>query len=239
MDRVLIYTTLFFIIISITLFNIVPVNSIDWLDMVYGLYLLPIVSIPAIMYTYLCGVYIYSVVELGLNGKDRYHNNMLLFIKYFLKKAGSLLEYLVYVIIYYIVGFVLSLYAISNPGSYIVIAWVMLVVALFLEFIILPRIIVLKIIDGKARLSKIIVMYTIPWIILLFTVSTTINYLIYSIYGELALYPYIHPWSKIYIEMLKEGVKATWIPTYGEWLGVIALALYSRWVVSTYQLKPG
>ena len=140
-----------------------------------------------------------------------------------------------YFILYLIFIIVHVLLFISSTNSLVIRSLISLSAflgGLTLEYLVSPYLLLRKILSVRhIRLSTLIMYFTIPWFILALLISIMVNAPIYYTFGSLAIYPYFHPWSKDVVELVQKGAPIIWTPTYGDLLGVIIIAFYSKWIV--------
>jgi hypothetical protein len=228
----IIYYTLFFVILSLLIFNLTPFNQAYGLNILSSLPYVIIGFFFFILYFYLEAVYIYTVTNKYIE-KGRHFNLRYAFIN-FIHGFSHMISFLKYIIGYVVLSIIVAITMFYIHSLITPLSLTMFIIALILEYVILPRIIIYEITGRGIGWGKLLLLYTLPWIILRIGIGTLINYPIYLLCGRSCLYPYYWGWSASVRRALEKNIAATWLPTYGDWLTVIFIAIYSRWATENY-----
>ncbi len=228
----IIYYTLLFIVLSLLIFNLTPFNQAYGLNILSSLPYIIIGFLFFTLYFYLEAVYIYVVTNKFLGG-GRYPSLSYAFTN-LIHGFFYMTPFLKYVIIYVVLDIIVVIAMFYIHSLITLLSLTMFILALILEYIILPRIIVYEVIGRNIGWDKLLLLFTLPWIILRIGISMLINYPIYLMCGRVCLYPYYWGWSRLIRRALEKNIAAVWLPTYGDWLAIVFVALYNRWITWGY-----
>ncbi len=226
----IIYYTLFFVILSLLIFNLTPFNQAYSLNILSSLPYIIVGFFFFILYFYLEAVYIYIVTNRFVEKDGDFEDALINFIRGF----SHMIPFLKYLITYVALDIIVIITMFHIRSLITPLSLTMFVLAVILEYVVLPRIIIYEINGRNISWGKLLLLYTLPWILLRIGISSLINYPIYMLCGKLCLYPYYGGWSGSLKKALEKNIAATWLPTYGDWFAIIFVAIYNRWVTEKY-----
>ncbi len=108
-------------------------------------------------------------------------------------------------------------------------------VSLGVEYILAPFIMLKNIFNKNISLLDILIILGLPWIIITFTATIVVDNFIALIFGIKAIFVYYRGWGDENMNILsRNGAISMFLPTYGELLSVLFIALYTRRVIRVY-----
>ncbi len=232
--RITLLAILLYFTVSIALFNIFQMLSIEPVTFFDFILILFFSLLIGSLYFY--WKYIFIAVMMSREKVSSFVDLVSLFI---LKASELFIIFMVFLVVEFLLLIIILIYIVSFKLFQLLyaIAWFVFILSIILEYIVAPYIILSNVYPRflhRHGLKGVLILFTIPWFILNFIIGTLANLPFYMIRDKLAIYPYFYNWSDEVAKMIAEISTTIPIPPFGDLIATVAIAFYSRVAIDTF-----